>query len=230
MSQFDSNLVGIGLYTPAEAARLVNVPAPKIARWLRGHNVKAAHYDALWTPQVNLGDGHIYLGFRDLMEVRVADAFLKHGLSAVKIRRAIEVARDLIGDDHPLSTDRFRTDGRTIFLDISREDGDSRLIDILKSQYAFRDVIAPSLRNIEFEEGIPSRWWPLGKAARIVVDPRRSFGRPIEADSGVPAAVLAGAATAEGSPEAAARLWAVTPAAVRRAIAFQRSFDRPKAA
>jgi hypothetical protein len=34
------NLVGIGLYTPAEAGRLIQVRPAKLARWLRGHSIK----------------------------------------------------------------------------------------------------------------------------------------------------------------------------------------------
>jgi uncharacterized protein (DUF433 family) len=86
------------------------------------------------------------------------------------------------------------------------------------------------LKNIDFVDGIPSRWWPNGKQARIVVDPQRAFGQPIEADSSVPAAVLAAAAKAEGSEEAAAKVWSVPIAAVRRAVDFQKRFDQRLAA
>ena len=65
------NLIGVGLYSPAEAGRLLRVPAAKIARWLRGHRISYHEYKPLWTPQIELEDGRIYLSFRDLMEVRI---------------------------------------------------------------------------------------------------------------------------------------------------------------
>ena len=79
-----ASLVGIGLYTPSEAAQLIGVSAPKITRWLRGHSIGDKTYEPLWHSQVNLEDGHTYLGFRDLMEVRVADAFIQQ-LSLIHI-------------------------------------------------------------------------------------------------------------------------------------------------
>ena len=82
-------LVGVGLYTPAEAARLLRIPASKIVRWLRGHDANGRWYERLWQPQVQLGDGRVYLGFRDLMELRTAHAFMEAGVSAIMIRRAI---------------------------------------------------------------------------------------------------------------------------------------------
>lgn len=227
----DANLVGIGIYTPSEAAALCGINAGKITRWLRGHDAGRKHYDRLWKPQIDLDDGKVYLGFRDLMEVRVANAFIKEGLSAQKVRRAIQLAREMIGEDRPLSTAKFRTDGHTVFLQMLREQGTDSMIDLFRKQYAFRPIIEPSLKNIDFDKtGNPMRWWPAGKAAQIVVDPRRLFGRPIEASSGVPSTVLAAAAEAEGSPELAARLWKVPVSAVRHAVAFEQSMRQRKAA
>jgi uncharacterized protein (DUF433 family) len=226
-----SNLIGIGLYTPAEASQLLGIPAAKIVRWLRGHRVGERPYDPLWRPQVDIGDGHIYLGFRDLMEVRVADAFITRGLSPQKVRRAIDIARSMLGDDRPLSTARFRTDGRSVFVQLKKEGGSDEMVDLFLRQHVFREIIEPSLKNIDFtDDGIPSRWWPRGKQARIVVDPRRAFGQPIEADTNVPATALAAAANAEGSIEAAAQIWSVPVSAVRHSIEFQKGLERRLAA
>jgi uncharacterized protein (DUF433 family) len=158
------------------------------------------------------------------MEIRVANAFIAHGLSPQNVRRAIEIARVMIGEERPLSTAKFRTDGRTVFLQLVKEDGSDEMVDLFRSQHVFREIIEPSLKNIDFVDGIPSRWWPNGKQARIVVDPQRAFGQPIESESGVPAAALSAAAKAEGSPEAAARVWSVSVASVRRALDFQKDF------
>jgi uncharacterized protein (DUF433 family) len=217
-------LIGIGLYTPAEASRLLQIPASKLTRWLRGHEVEGQWYERLWQPQVDLGDGRVYLGFRDLMELRTADAFMKAGVSAIMIRKAIAEARKYIDDERPLSTARFRTDGRTIFLEIVDDDRDPKLLDLFKRQYAFKRIVEASLKGVEFGDGIPVRWWPLSKQDRIVLDPGRSFGQPIESTSGVPTASLAAAARAEGSVERAAKLWRVTPQAVRRAVKFEETF------
>lgn len=230
ITRTEEPLIGIGLYTPAEAEHLIGVPAQRIIRWLRGHAAHGKQYDPLWIPQIQLGDGHVYLGFRDLMEMRVANAFIARGLSAQKVRRAIQIAKPLLREEHPLSTAKFRTDGRSVFLQVLREDGSNVLIDLFKSQYAFKEVVERSLKNIEFDDsGIPARWWPLGKAAGIVVDPERSFGAPIETRSGVRASILAEAVDAEGSEEAAARVWDVPAVAVRRAVAFRDTYLRQAA-
>jgi uncharacterized protein (DUF433 family) len=227
----ETTLVGIGLYTPAEAARLVGVSSAKIVRWLRGHRIDEREYAPLWRPQIDLGEQGIVLGFRDLMEVRVAAAFIERGLSPQRVRQAIQLAREIIPDERPLSRSQFRTDGRSVFLQVVEGDGEPRLIDLFKSQYAFREVLERSLSGIDYDDdGAPARWWVLGKARSILVDPARSFGRPIEAETSVPAEVLAAAVGAEGSIEAAAAAWDVPARAVRRAVSFVDEMSARKAA
>ncbi len=217
------DLLGVGLYTPPEAQRLLKIPARKIIRWLKGHGTGNRHYPPLWRPQVDLDDGNLYLGFRDLMELRTAYQFMEAGVSAQQVRRAIIEARKYVDDERPLSTSRFRTDGRTIFLEIASEDNDARLLDLFKGQYAFSKIIDRSLKDVDFSESSPMRWWIRSVETGIVIDPGRSFGQPIDHESGVPTAVLASAAKAEASIRAAARVWQVPEATLRRAVKFENS-------
>jgi uncharacterized protein (DUF433 family) len=229
-----NNLIGVGVYTPAEAGRLLHIRPAKISRWLRGHRIKNQNYPSLWTPEVNLGDDHVFLGFRDLMEVRVADAFIRAGVSAQRVRAAIILARDVIGQERPLSTNRFRTDGREIFVSVieTGEDGEERerLLNLFKRQYEFKGIIEPILKTVDFgDDGNPLLWWPSGRRMNVVVDPSRAFGQPIEAASSVPTVVLAAAARQEGV-SGAARAYAVPEAAIRRAIEFEASLEHGLAA
>jgi uncharacterized protein (DUF433 family) len=214
-------LLGVGLYTPVEAQRLLGIPASKIRRWLKGHGIGNRSYPALWHPQIDLGDDSLYLGFRDLMELRTAHQFIVAGVSAQRIRRAIIEARKHVDDERPLSTTRFRTDGRTIFLEIASEEHDAKLLDLFSRQYAFSRIIDRSLKDVEFDGLSPARWWIGSEESGIVIDPGRAFGQPIDNETGVPTATLAHAAKAEGSTRAAARAWQVPEVTVRRAVKFE---------
>lgn len=227
-------LIGVGLYTPAEAGRLLRVRAAKISRWLRGHEVSGRRYEPLWEPEVNLGDDRVYLGFRDLMEVRVADAFIKNGVSAIRVRSAVQLAREIIEQDHPLSTNRFMTAGREIFLQVIETDEDGnqreRLLNLFRRQYEFKGILEPILRSVDFgEDGNPRLWWPAGRRTNIVVDPARSFGAPIDGDTSVPTSVLAAAAQGLGVAEVA-RAYEVPVASVRRSIEFEAAMEQRLAA
>lgn len=82
-------------------------------------------------------DSKVELSFRDLMELRSVQLFLEQGLSLQAIRRAIEKAVECFGMERPLSTQRFRTDGRTIFLEVAQETGEAQLLDLKRDQYLF---------------------------------------------------------------------------------------------
>jgi uncharacterized protein (DUF433 family) len=229
-----SKLVGMGVYTFAEAGRLLRVRPSKIARWLRGHRVKGQEYQPLWTPDVSLEDGRIFLSFRDLMEVRVADAFIRAGVSAIKVRAAINLARLEIGQDHPLATNRFRTDGREIFLSVIETDEQGlereRLLNLFRQQFEFKSIIEPILRTIDFGvDGNPLLWWPEGRRMNVVVDPARAFGQPIDAASSVPTAILAAAAKRQSIREAA-RAYEVSEASIRRAVEYEATLELQAAA
>lgn len=222
-------LIGVGVYTPAEAGRLLHMPSTKISRWLHGHRINNRSYEALWTPEVSLGDDRVFLGFRDLMELRVADAFIRAGLSAIRVRAAIELARVMIGQDRPLSTNRFRTDGREIFFTVIETDetGESRerLLNLFRRQYEFKGIIDPILRTVDYgSDGNPRVWWPAGRRTNIVLDPERAFGQPIDGVSSVPTAVLASAALLDGV-QSAARLYEVPESSVRRSIDFEAGLE-----
>ncbi|MGF1624921.1 MAG: hypothetical protein ACFCVH_08555 [Alphaproteobacteria bacterium] len=212
----DLSLVGVGLYTARDAERFTGARQTAVRRWLRGYRARGRDHSALWSSQIDLGDDSLYLGFRDLTEIRVVAALVRERLSLRMVRRAIEIARDRFGMDRPLSTDRFRTDGKSIFLVLSKEN--EEMIDVFRDQYAMQRIIEPSFKKLDFDDaGEPVRWHV---APGIVLDPHRSFGQPIEAETGVPADILADAVAAEGSVKAAARVYSVPERAVRRALAF----------
>ena len=222
-----SSLIGVGIYTPADAARFTGVGTRRIARWLCGYQANETRYPAFWQSQIQIGDGRLYLGFRDLTEIRVIDAFVKAGLSPNGIRRAIHLARDLVGVDRPLSTERFRTDGKRVFL-LLDDDGSDGVIDLINRQYGLRRLLAPSFKGLVFDDGGEPRRWEI--ATGVVLDPLHAFGQPVDRDTLVPTDVLAAAAVAEGSAQAAARAFDVPLRSVQRAIAFEQAKDIKHAA
>lgn len=229
-----ARLIGTGLYTPAEAGRLLVMAPEKISRWLRGHSIKGRSYDRLWEPEVDLEDGRVVLGFRDLMEVRVVDAFIRLGISAIRMRSTIRLASEVVGESHPLATNRFRTDGREIFLQVIETDEEGlereKLLNLFKRQYEFQGIIEPILRTVDFgTNGRPVQWWPRGRRGGIVLDPARAFGAPIDEATSVPTSTLADAGRALGLTETATA-YDVPEASVRRALQFEDALEPSLAA
>lgn len=216
----------VGSYTAVEASRLLRTPARNIRRWMQGyeHGPKDDRHQSppLWPSQLAMIDDHLEIGFRDLIELRFVNAFVKAGIGLWAIRNCLDHARECVQDDHPFSTQRFRTDGRTIFLETFEGTNEPKLLDLKRRQYVFDKVFEQSFKDLDIEDSAVARWRPYRGKPSIVIDPVRSFGQPIAANYGVPTAVLADAARAEGSAARAAQLYEVPVAVVRDAVQFER--------
>jgi DNA-binding transcriptional MerR regulator len=159
------------------------------------------HCEPLWRPDYANDDEQIELSFRDSIELRFVKAFRDLGLSLPAIRECFQRAVIEVQDQRPFSTQRFRTDGKTIFLEITEKTEEGNLIDLRRRQSVLRTIAKPSLRDLEFDAEVVARWFPLGQNRRsIIIDPARAFGRPV-VSSGVPTEVLSDAVLVEGSVE-----------------------------
>jgi uncharacterized protein (DUF433 family) len=223
----NSPWIGVGVYSIPQAARLSGVPSQRIRRWVRGYSYaykeERRESPALWRPQLPPIDDSLVLGFRDLMEIRFVDAFLDAGVSWPLIRRAAAKAADLFNTTHPFSQERFKTDGRSVFIEAVDESGRTAIWDLVRDQMAFQKIIAPFLRGIDFEADEPVRWWPSGGKRKVVVDPTRSFGRPILAAHGIPTEVIYAAYLAEQTTAVIASWFEIPEAAVVAAVDFEES-------
>lgn len=219
--------IGIGYYSVPEASRLLSIPSINIRRWLGGYSFRRGleihHMGPLWEPQLPKVDGHMELGFRDLIELRFVQAFIEAGLNLFTIRNCLNYARELVDDPHPFSTRRFQTDGRTIFLDSAERAEDAGLLDLKKRQYVIKRVIERSFKDLDIDNNAVARWRPFKGKSSIVIDPERSFGQPVAAKYGVPTIALSQSVIAEGSVSAVSRLYEVSAAVVRDAVAYEKS-------
>ena len=222
--------LALGLYTAAEASRLLALPVAKVRRWLGGYREAGREYPPLWRPQLPKLDGQLGLGFLDLMQLRVvARVVAETDISLQKLRQALVMAQDLLKHAHPFATAGFRTDGRRLFVEIGQETDAPQLYDILGRQYGFHRIIEPSFKDVDLDVEI-TRWWPLGKRRSVVLDPQRSFGAPIASGSGIPTATLALAAERHGSAREAARWYPpATEREVRDAIELEGRLGRSPA-
>lgn len=223
MSAVASRLIGVGLYTVPEAARLTHVPPAKIRGWINGYGGRDSSRSPIIHRQVPTIAGKPALGFLDLIEVRFVNWLVGYGVSWQTIRVAAERARGALGHEHPFALAKFHTDGKHVFLETQEETDDRKLLDLVKNNFAMYDVLEQSFRDgIAFDhEGVATAWRPIEGDHAIVLDPARSFGRPIDENSGVPTATLADAYTAEGSYERVASWYDVPPEAVRRAVRYE---------
>jgi uncharacterized protein (DUF433 family) len=219
------SLLGVGIYTVPEAAWMTDVSPPRIRRWMRGYKFRVGDEThaspAVWKPDLPEIDGALALSFRDLIEVRFVDHFLKQGITWKKLRRAAIYASEVVKSTHPFSTRKFKTDGTRIFGEF-REKRGKRILDVLERQYTIAGVVAPYLyEGLEFAGNRPRRWFPLKNSRRVVIDPAIAFGQPTINPEGVPTQVLARAFAAEKNVDRVAYWYDVPKRSVQDAIDYQ---------
>lgn len=223
--------LGIGSYTPSEAARLTGVPAYALKRWLFGysysHHGPLTTQPPLWQPQYGVDQEDPLLGFRDLIEARMVGRLRSLGIGMPTIRACLRTASEIAEDPHPFSSANFRTDGKSLFLERISDSGEHDVIDLKLRQHAFAKVIERSFLDLEFDEEKATRWFLLPNKQSIVADPERSFGQPITNEGGVPTNRLLQAVSAEGSISKVAKLFEIRSTIVRDAVTFEKTLKEP---
>jgi uncharacterized protein (DUF433 family) len=218
-------LIGHGVYTIPEAAKLTRICASRIRRCIQGYEYRAGderrRIQPLFESTFGPIDGSLAMSFLDLVEIRFVNAFLEQGVTWTYLSRIYGKAAEIVGHPRPFSTRRFRTDGRSILTEIAGTGGIRSTLEVAAGQMGFWAVIAPFYKQLDFDTNEASRWWPLPDR-KVVIDPQRSFGQPIVARDGIPTRALYCAYLAESKSVAEVACWYGVPRqSVKAAIEFE---------
>ena len=211
------NTLGIGAYSIPQAARLVGAHYNTLRSWISPDSgVIPRHFD----PECQK------LSFIELMELHFIKLFRDEGVSLQTIRMTAVAASKKFRSDYPFAVKRFDTDGKTIFATLKKRARDGEVVeDLRKGQLVFTQIMRPFFKKLDYKKTEVSRYWPLGKRSRIVLDPTRRFGQPIDDTTGIATSILYTATQAgKGQSVREVAAWYGVPeAAVKRAIEFERS-------
>lgn len=213
------------MYPAAEVGRLVGLTATRVRRWLKGYDYTYAatvHHQA---PVIRREGtkGTSYASFLDLVDLLFVRKFLDHGVSLQRVRRALDEASDLLGTIH-FARQSFFTDGHNIFLEV-KDRGEAILQLLSGGQWVIAPIIQQLASQIDFEapSGLARRWYPLGPAGRVVLDPLVSFGRPTVVGRGIATANVYDFYVAEKRRIAVVRDWlGLADEEVEAAVEFER--------
>lgn len=206
-STFERSYLGVGLYSMSDAARLLRLPMATLRRWTADDTSAFEEGHGL-APLLRREDPTLVarglLTFTELMELLLIRRLRESGMPLPAIRSLARKAAAALQTAHPFTTRRFT-------LDPSYSGG------------VMSPVLEKLVQQFDYAEDQLSRYWPLGKERRVVVDPARAFGRPTDPVSGVPTHVLYGVVTGGETVDGVARWYRVEPEAVRDAVEYEGS-------
>ncbi|HRQ72502.1 MAG TPA: hypothetical protein PLU35_05690 [Phycisphaerales bacterium] len=215
-------LIGVGSYGIPEAARFAQVNVRTASRWMTGSG--EGRRNRLLQPDLPPVNGRHAVSFLDLIDLLVVGRFRDEGVSLQTVRRVYSRLRESLHTPHPFGHRRLLTDGHTVFMETLDHVGDQHLEEVLTAQRAMPEILKPYLKQVVYARDTQTalRW---NIAQGIVIDPARSFGKPVVAAEGTTTFVLARSYYAnDENTELVADLFDVSPAAVQQAVAFERDY------
>ena len=227
-----SELVGVGLYSVSETARVLShalgrrIESKRLHRWAHGRRdlfkSMVREYAPVIGVHLKVGGSYLFT-FSDLIELFTVAALRYENLSLQTIRQAYERAQELYGL-HPFAKQRYCTDGSGIFPLLMNYDGN--LEELSRGQLAFEQIVKPLLKNVSYSGESATMFSPLGVERTVVLDPMRSFGCPINRDSGVPTQVLYEMHQAGETDEDIATWYGVPLQGVRDAVEYETALKK----
>ena len=215
----DSKYVGVGIYTFQQAARLLGVSGNLLRYWI-------GEFSAESVVKRQLKDDHL-LTFAELMELHFIKMFRDEDVSLQAIRKAANEAAKKFHTDYPFTVKRFDTDGRSIFATLKSKETDCELVEELRhGQLVFKTLIKAFFKKLDYHGTAEiERFWPMQKSGRVVLDPSRKFGKPIDFETGISTDVLFNAVNAGGGQDeqVVAQWFDVPLEAVKAAVRYERT-------
>jgi len=210
--------LGVGLYSIAEASRLLRTPRRTLSRWVEGYVANLRSGAKTYTPVIET-DGVSALTFGDLVELMYVRGFRDGGVSLREIRDTTARFRQEWQVQYPLATKRFCTNGRQLLLEL----GGTWQHALSGQHVTFFEEVGQQLVHMG---DLTSEWRPLGKNRQVLLNPDRSFGKPIDDISGAHTFVLSAALVTESDAKAVAWWYGTTTEAVEDAAEFELSVVR----
>lgn len=222
-------------YSVTEAARYLDIAPSTLRQWVSGRSYSTStgpkSAPRLITP-AKVGRPSL-LSFHNLVEAHVlAGMRLDEKIIMPRVRQALDYVSQKMGVSRPLLSERFLSDGIRLFFRFIEEGENGqaeRVVDVSddKGQVQISEAMSAYWRRITRDSlGVPIRLFPVVlrdlEARPITVDPRRSFGRPVVTDTGIPTFVLAERYRAKETIDEIARDFRLDREKVRIALRYER--------
>jgi uncharacterized protein (DUF433 family) len=213
-------ILGNGVYTFSEAAKLTRLRIPRVREWFHGRT-GGSRKPVFRSDYRDLSEDNL-ISFLDLIEVFIAGQLRSRGVALRTIRRVYLTLQDELGAGHPFCRRELYRFGKRVFTHGLNGSARVEVTDVLTRQKVFPKVIQPFLRSLDYDSATAmARRWRI--APKVVVNPEICFGQPIVEAAGIPTGVLFRSYRANSErAEAVADWFGVSREDVIAAVEFER--------
>lgn len=224
-------ILGLGIYTPSEAAFYARVHTQTMKRWLFGDGKGERVIDT----QLGNTDEKIvtFLDFVQALAIRAIR--LQHNIPLPHIREAVDTAKGDFGVDYPfarkhqtfLMSDQKGEGHGYILIQLKREDGGKKFVQLSgkkKGNFVLKEIVEPFLDDLYFDHdtGLANEYRPMTHSEECFVrcNPHQRFGEPVIMPSGYTAQTLFDAIVVEGGITKTAKEYGVSENEVKLAYKY----------
>lgn len=200
-SAHSMNLFDEPAYRATEAAHILGLPTETVKAWCFGQDYQHSRDGSrkVFQRVIDPADARKrLLSFGNLCELHLLSVIRRHHrVRLQQVRKAVDYMRRRLGEDRPLASAKFRTNGIDLFVERADE-----LLNVSKQgQRALREDFERTLDRVDFSNDAtsrPVRLFPFTRPPStadvqprtVVVDPALSFGRPVLAGASVRTEVI----------------------------------------
>jgi uncharacterized protein (DUF433 family) len=213
-------IIGRGVYSLREAAKLTHLQTAKVRAWFLGRGGDTPVLESDYAP---IGGDHA-ISFLDLVELFIIGKLRNLGVSLQYLRK-IYNRLEIDYGKHPFCTREISLSDtnkkKKIFTSGLNDSERNQLIEVMTRQRYFETIIGPFLKKIDYDEATHlARRWHI--ANMVVIDPTIQFGKPIVEEVGISTSILRNAYYANGeNAEFVAHWFGIHARHVRASVDFE---------
>lgn len=208
--------LGQGIYTAADASRILKIPYPKAKYWFKNY-ARSRFNDSDFLYHFEVRDLTV-VNFFALIEMYVFYTLKEKGITTSRILSAHNVMKDFLKTPYPFAKQDIYINNRSLlFGDEKREliTADKRL------QTVIIRVLKPFVSKVQFnDDRLAHKYYPLGKEKTIVVNPENQFGQPVIEGTNILPETILNLSKGGESMTSIAKLYGINVKQVKHAIEF----------
>jgi uncharacterized protein (DUF433 family) len=174
-----------GIYTLPDAARILRLPLAKLRRWVGGYYPISTN--KVREPQKHYGVGNYFsegegrekhFNFHTMIELYTVGKMRERGISAKTIREFKDDLSERFETDYPFALKGLMLNGKKLIAEMK----DKHLLEVGSGGIVnFDEILRPFCQNLDFDptSDLVKSYHPDGRTSAVIIDPQRSFGRPV---------------------------------------------------
>jgi uncharacterized protein (DUF433 family) len=216
------DILGKGVYSIPEAARLTKLRTQRVREWFRGRKSPSKIFRPVFESDYPILHEQYAISFLDLIELKIGGSLREMGVSLPYLRKVYNHLQQEFGN-HPFCKRQIYVGGKRIFTQGLSEEESNNVIEAITNQGYFESIILPFLSKVDYDDvtELAVRW---RIANQVVIDPAIRFGKPIVEETGIATYILRQSFYANNEDaDFVARWFGVERRHVEAAVTFENS-------